>query len=137
MAISTIKRNTRTFVDLDLSFARHPVTGDVIKITGVNAIKRSVKHLVLTNFYERPFNPYLGSNLTHLLFEPATNQTAFLIQSAIENVISNYEPRIDLSQFQVQVVPNTVQNGFNVTVFFFPQNASNPETLSIFLERTR
>ena len=62
------KKSTRTYIDLDLDFTRHPVTNDVVKITDVEAVKRSVKNLINTQFYERPFHPELGCGVRDMLF---------------------------------------------------------------------
>ena len=63
------KKSVRTYKDLNLDFARHPVTNDLVKIEDVDAIKRSVRNLINTNFYERPFHPELGCGVRDLLFE--------------------------------------------------------------------
>ena len=63
------KRVNRIYSDLDLDFTRNPVTSDVVKLTDVEAVKRSVKNLIQTNHYERPFHPEIGSDVRALLFE--------------------------------------------------------------------
>ena len=95
MAEITIKSN-RGFVDLDLNFNVHPTTKDINKFKNENAIINSVKNLVLTNHYERPFQPDLGSNLKRLLFEPVDNATAALLEREITETIENFEPRVQL-----------------------------------------
>jgi phage baseplate assembly protein W len=123
------------YSDLDLDFIPHPTTGDVVKKTGVDAIKRSVRNLILTNFYDRPFRPYIGSNAQKLLFELATPITANLLNDAILEVIGNYEPRIRVSQLNVQF--DYDNNGYNVTLAFEIINRSEPAVISLFLERLR
>ena len=86
-------QSVRTFKDLNLDFARNTVTNDVVKIEDVEAIKRSVRNLVNTNFYERPFHPELGCGVRQLLFEPFTPVTSIFIKRKVEEVITNYEPR--------------------------------------------
>ena len=63
------KRSSRVYKDLNLNFTRNPVTGDVATVTDVNAVKRSIRNLLLTNHYERPFHPEIGSDIPALLFE--------------------------------------------------------------------
>jgi phage baseplate assembly protein W len=123
------------YSDLDLDFIPHPTTGDVVKKVGVDAIKRSVRNLILTNFYDRPFRPYIGSNAQKLLFELATPITANLLNDAILEVIRNYETRIRVAQLNVQF--DYDNNGYNVTLAFEIINRSEPAVISLFLERLR
>ena len=83
----------RDWADLDLDFIAHPTTGDVVKKTGVDAIKRSIRNLVLTNFYDRKFRSYIGSNAQKVLFENINPFTATFLKDAITEVITNFEPR--------------------------------------------
>ena len=89
MTLTTNKSNqsVRTFKDLNLDFDRNTVTNDVVKIEDVE-YKRSVRNLVNTNFYERPFHP--GCGIRQLLFEPFTPITSIFIRRKVEEVITNY-----------------------------------------------
>ena len=71
------KRSSRVYKDLNLNFSANPVTGDVATVTDVIAVKRSVRNLLLTNHYDRPFHPEIGSNVPHLLFENLNPVTGF------------------------------------------------------------
>ena len=82
----------------------HPTTGDVMKKTGVDAIKRSIRNLILTNFYDRPFRSYIGSNAQKLLFENANPLTANFLKDAIQEVITNYEPRVKVNDIRVILI---------------------------------
>ena len=73
MAVA-ISRSTNIFKDISLSFARHPITGDIAKLSDVDAVKRSVRNLINTNFYERPFHPEIGSDIRATLFEPVSTK---------------------------------------------------------------
>ena len=95
------KKSVRTYKDLNLDFTRNTVTNDVVKIEDVEAVKRAVKNLVQTNFYERPFHPELGCGIRSLLFEPFTPVTGIFIRRKVEEVITNYEPRVRLDQVVV------------------------------------
>jgi phage baseplate assembly protein W len=117
--------------DLDLSFAAHPVTGDVSKKIGAEAIKRAVKTLVLTNFYERKFRHNIGSNARRMLFENVNPLTATFLQNAIVEVIRNFETRVTLLDVLVNVDEDG--NGYNATVVFLINNM----TAQFFLERIR
>ena len=96
------KKSVRTYKDLDLDFTRHPVTNDVVKIEDVDAVKRSVKNLVQTNFYERPFHPELGCGIRELLFENFTPLTGIFIRRKVQEVLDNYEPRARVSGIAVE-----------------------------------
>lgn len=123
------------YSDLDLDFLPHPTTGDVVKKTGVDAIKRSVRNLILTNFYDRPFRHHIGSNAVKLLFEPANQITANLLKDAIREVINNYEKRVELTA--LNLVFDYDNNGYNATLEFNIVNRPEPLVTTIFLERIR
>ena len=95
----------REYTDLNLSFSKHPVTGDVARLQGADAVKRSVKNLVMTNFYERPFQPSLGCGVYQTLFEPMTTITAQKLQTIITEAIEAYEPRVKLNGVIVKLDP--------------------------------
>ena len=123
------------YSDLDLDFIAHPTTGDVVRKIGDDAIKRSVRNLILTNFYDRPFRPYIGSNTQKLLFELATPITTNFLKDAILEVIENYEPRVRITQLLVQLDEDN--NGYNVTIQYDILNRVEPAVITLFLERIR
>ena len=123
------------YSDLDLTFSRIPGKNDVALSYDDQAVIRSVRNLLLTNFYERPFQPNLGSNLDKLLFEPVNNLTASLLKSDIENTITNYEPRVTLDY--VLVNPNVDQNDYTVTIQFYVGNNTSPTAVNLLLQRSR
>ena len=128
-------QSVRTFKDLNLDFARNTVTNDVVKIEDVEAIKRSVRNLVNTNFYERPFHPEIGCGVRQLLFEPFTPVTSIFIKRKVEEVITNYEPRARLDQ--VIVTESMDRNAVEVRVVFYCMNIANPVTVLTTLQRIR
>ena len=128
-------KSVRTFKDLNLDFTRNTVTNDVQKIEDVEAIKRSVRNLVNTNFYERPFHPELGCGARQLLFEPFTPVTSIFLRRKIEEVITNYEPRARLDQVIVTESPD--RNAIEVRVIFYCMNIANPVTVLTTLQRIR
>lgn len=128
-------RNTRTFSDLDLNFTAHPVTGDVSMRYDDNAIKSAVKNLVLTQNYERPFHSEIGSPLHSLLFDLATPMLAVSLKRVITDLINNFEPRVNLTNVDVQVSPDN--NSVYVSIYFTILNTQRPITLDLVLERTR
>ena len=130
-----LKTNSRRWSDLDLDFIAHPVTKDIITKTDVEAVKRSVRNLILTNRYERPFQPDLDGGVTRHLFQLSTPHTKHDVQNAIETCISNFEPRA--SVISVIVGGDLDKNGFDVTINFRVVNTPDPVTIELFLERLR
>ena len=128
-------QSVRTFKDLNLDFARNTVTNDVVKIEDVEAIKRSVRNLVNTNFYERPFHPELGCGVRDLLFENYTPLTGIFIKRKIQEVLINFEPRARLSSINVNEQMD--RNAIDVTVNFYTLNLPNPVSVTTTLQRIR
>jgi len=121
--------------DLDLRFNVHPVKKDVTKHLNEYAVINSVKNLVSTNFFEKPFNPEFGSNLRALLFEPVDEITAVHIERAITEVIKNYEPRVRV--VDVTAAATADENRYDVKMTFAILNNQNTITINFFLERIR
>ena len=128
-------RNTRTFSDLDFNFTAHPVTGDVSRKFDENAIKSSVKNLVMTANYERPFHSEIGSPIRGLLFEPFSPLMVASLRKAIVDVIVNFEPRVEI--IDIEVYDQTDFNAVGLTLVFKIVNTTRPITLDLVLERTR
>lgn len=125
----------RTYKDLDLNFRAHPVTKDVVKRTGNAAIIGALRNLILTNLYEKPFQPNFGSRVRGLLFEDVSFITANILQSEISNAIANFEPRVGIDAVRVQANPE--QNRYDVTIRFYINNLEAPVTINFFLEKVR
>jgi phage baseplate assembly protein W len=128
-------RNTRIFSDLDLNFTAHPVTKDITRRYDENAIKTSLKNLILTRNFERPFHSEIGSPINALLFEPPSPMLNITLQRAIVDVVNNFEPRVDL--LDVSVLSSPDENSLYVTITFKIVNTQQPLTLDLTLERTR
>ena len=128
-------RSSRIFKDLNLDFQQNTATKDIQKITDIEAVKRSVRNLISTNHYEKPFHPEIGSNLRAMLFELMTPQMNHVITKQIENLINNYEPRCNLVQVFTQ--PMFDRNGYSVQISFMVNNHQDPVTVESFLERLR
>ena len=134
MATVTIN-SARTFRDLDLSFTIHPVKKDINTHVNEYAIINSVKNLILTNHYERPFRPELGSNIRKMLFEQVDSITAAQLEREIRDVIGNFEPRAQVSK--VTATPKPDDNAYDIKLEFFIVNSTSPITITFFLERIR
>jgi len=125
----------RDFKDLDLNFNIHPIRKDISKSIGPMAVVNSIKNLILTNHYERPFQPDIGSNVRRLLFENLDNITASTIKDEIERTIVNYEPRGTVKT--INVTADYDNNGFKVYLEFFIVNQTTPIIINFLLERIR
>ena len=128
-------RSSRIFKDLNLDFQQNTATKDIQKIKDIEAVKRSVRNLINTNHYEKPFHPEIGSNLRAMLFELMSPQMNHLISKQIENLINNYEPRCNLVEVFVQ--PMFDRNGYSVQISFMVNNHQEPVIVESFLERLR
>ena len=114
------KRSSRVYKDLNLNFSANPVTGDVTTLTDVNAVKRSVRNLLLTNHYDRPFHPEIGSNIQALLFENFGPITGNQLSRQIEEMIANFEPRARVES--VECFPLQDRNTYDVRIYFYVEN---------------
>ena len=129
-------RSAQIYKDINLNFSMHPITGDISKLSNVEAVKRSVRNLVNTNFYERPFHPEIGSNVRSILFEPVSSLVADVLKSYVEDVINNFEPRAEL--IDVNVNAQIDRNAYEVEVKFYLVNSpSGLQTVNLFLEGLR
>ena len=128
-------RNAQQYKDLDLFFSRKS-NNDLNKVTDVEAIKRSVRNLILHNTFEKPFHPEIGGNVRGLLFENMTPMTSNVIARKIQDTIENHEPRARL--VGVQAIPDVDLNGYQVSVYFYIVNAPTELVqLASYLERLR
>ena len=129
------KRSSRVYKDLNLGFQQNTATKDIQKLTDVEAVKRSVRNLINTNHYEKPFHPEIGSNLRAMLFENITPQMNHVISKQIEMLIKNYEPRCRLVQVNTQ--PMFDRNGYACQISFYVVNYPEQVEVESFLERLR
>ena len=133
---NTSSRNTRQYVDLDLFFEKKIPNNDVNTVTDIQAVKRSVRNLVLLNPYEKPFHPEIGSGIRGMLFELMSPFVAAQLTKKIEDVINNFEPRARL--VSVRSIPDYDRNAYEVSVEFYVVNAPTELVdLTVMLERLR
>jgi len=134
--MATVQTNiAREFKDLDMNFTIHPIRKDVNKLVAERAVINSIKNIVLTAHYEKPFNPDFGSNIRRLLFENLDTLTASAIEREIAETIKNYEPRVNLLETIARA--DFDNNGFKVDMKFMIVNQTQPLSISFFLERIR
>ena len=140
----TIKRNTTSskvvskknpWRDLDLNLVPHPIRGDIVPLRDDNAIKQAVRNLLVSNFFDRPFQQELGANLKGLLFEPADYITRIDIKDGIQNVLTKYEPRIQLLGINVEDLSD--RNAYRIIVVFRIKEYDTEESVEIVLRRLR
>ena len=129
------QRSSKIYKDLNLDFQKNIATKDVQKITDIESVKRSVRNLINTNHYEKPFHPEIGSNLRAMLFENITPQMNHAISKQIELLINNYEPRCRLVQVNTQ--PIFDRNAYACQISFYVVNYPDPVIVESFLERLR
>lgn len=126
---------TNRYKDIDISFIKNPKTKDIYTLNDIDAVKRSVKLLVLTNFSERLFHPEIGSGVYGSLFENIGLDTTTSLQLSIENVINNFEPRARLIDVDVLDTPD--RNELTINISFYVVNVEEPVTVKLQLERIR
>jgi phage baseplate assembly protein W len=126
---------TKIYSDIDFTFTKKPVTADVALSYDDQAVIRSIRNLLSTNYFERPFNPDLGSNLNAILFELISPLTAASLEREIITMIDNYEPRASVNEVIVTPLPDN--NAYNVYLSFYIENATLPTTVTLLLERNR
>tara|TARA_B110000977_G_C10985469_1_gene457785 strand:+ start:720 stop:1160 length:441 start_codon:yes stop_codon:yes gene_type:complete len=133
---NNIGRNSKQYKDLDLFFSKKSVSNDVNTVTDITAVKRSVRNLVLTNHYEKPFHPEIGSGVRDILFEPMTPFIAHILTVKVQDVIENFEPRARV--IGVSARPDIDRNEYELTIQFFVVNAPTELVeLTVMLERLR
>ena len=135
---STTNKSQRANVvykDLDLDFGRNMATNDVNRLTDVDAVKRSVRNLINTSHYDRPFHPESGSSVRSMLFEPMSPLTALNLQRKVQEVLTNFEPRIKL--VQVTANPDIDRNSYGLRIYFYVVGTEDLVEVETFLERLR
>ena len=123
------------FKDIPLSFTAHPITGNVKALVNRDAVKQSVKNIVLTNFYERPYNPTFGGDILSQLFENMDPITEYNIAKNIRQALDNYEPRAIIDEIKSDFYED--RNAINVTITFRIKNDAEPISVNVLLDRVR
>lgn len=126
--------NVRKFRDLSMVFNPHPVSHDLVTKVDASAVKQSIRNLVLTMNYERPFHPELGCQVYSLLFDNINIMTLQVMKQSVINVIVQHEPRANLLEV---VVENDVSNAVNIIIYFTVLNNDIVEQVSVFVDRIR
>lgn len=126
---------TKIYKDFDLSFSVNPITGDLGTKSDANAIQQSIKTLINTNYFERPFQPTLGCNIRSILFEPVSPVVANDLKTVINDVLVNYEPRIVVKD--VEIRDNSDANSYVITIIYNIRSSKTINTFETVLKRLR
>ena len=129
------KRSAKIYRDLDLDFQANSATKDIQKLSDVEAVKRSVRNLINTNHYERPFHPEIGSNLRAMLFENITPQMTHALSKQIDLLLKNFEPRIEVLNTNIQARADA--NEVNITVTGRVKSSNEIIDITTTIERLR
>ena len=130
-----ITRNTRQYTDFNLLFTRHPVTGDVAKKNDEEAVKASLRNLISTRHYERPFHPEIGCQIHSLLFENLNPVTSQVMKKTIYDTINKFEPRVTVLDVIIREKPDN--NDISLDIIFRINNSDRPVTLTTLITRVR
>ena len=123
------------YSDLDFGFYMNPVTNDVAKKLDDNAIKQSLKNLILMKKFDSPFHPEICSQITDSLFENITPVMIAAIKRAITYTVENFEPRVSLTTVDVQADPD--HNALYVTLNYQIVASGTQSSYSFTINRTR
>ncbi len=132
---TVVTQTLKRYKDLDLNFQVHPIKKDINKTLDEMAVIYAVKNLILTNHYERPFHPEIGSNLNKLMFENMDSITVSVMRKEFEQVIKNFEPRVNIKE--IEIIPEYDENRFSVKMTFYILSRTEPVTIEFFLNRER
>jgi phage baseplate assembly protein W len=132
---NTSKRANVKYKDLDLDFGRNTVTNDINKLTDVESVKRSVRNLINTSHFERPFHPEIGTQIQSLMFENFTSAVKIAMERTIRESIEKFEPRVRLIELVVDEAEDS--NELVVNIIFALKNTNNPITITTFISRVR
>ena len=132
---SKIVSNKSKYSDLDLFLNPHPITKDITVKSDTDAIKRSVKNIVLTNYYERPFKPSLGGGVRNLLFELNTSRRVRRFNKQLKKVIENFEPRV--SDVSVLIDDASDRNALNINIGYVIKGDASGRRVEFNVSRVR
>jgi len=123
------------FSDLGITMTAHPVTGNVVTKKNAEAVIGALKNLILTNRFERPYDPLFGADIRSRLFENFDPIEQVNIEEDIKSAIKNFEPRVKINEVRVVASPNS--NRVQIGISFYVSNEAQPITVGLEIERTR
>lgn len=125
----------RSYKDFDISFTKHPTTNDIMEITGFEVVKRSIKNIILTNFFEKPMKSEFGGNITAKLFDNFTPMLKFSLEENIKHAITKHEPRAVIEE--IKISDDIENHQLNVSITFSIINSEESVTINTFLYLAR
>jgi len=128
-------QNNIFFSDFNTSLATQPSTKDLSVQTNENAVKQSIKNLILTDVYERPFQPGIGCNIRNTLFELFGPDTSERAKTYVKETIEQYEPRASIKD--ITVTPDVDRNLLAVKILFTIINTVEVQSLALLIDRIR
>jgi phage baseplate assembly protein W len=128
-------QNIKTYSDIDLSFKIHPLNNDINVLYGETAVKRELKHLILSNAGDFKFHPELDVGIRDLLFEPLRKSTAIFMKKRLEFQIGLYMPKVKVES--INITTNENMDGFDISITFTTSTFVKPITTELFLQRIR
>jgi len=132
---SPLRKKRNLYSDFYKDLTINPITGDLALRTNEDAIKESIKNLILTDRGERLFQPTIGSDVRASLFENATPVTLKILEERVRDVINNFEPRVSIIDIDVTSLYD--DNRVQVTIYFYVKNREEPLSVDVFIERVR
>lgn len=132
---TTAKIKKDLYSDFTTDFTTHPVTNQLLKITDEQAIRRSLRNIILTMPTERLFNPSFGCSIYRMLFEPITEQTSEAIKNELLTTVGNFEPRVKI--ISVEAIPDYGNDLYRINITYVIVNMKEPSSITITLNRVR
>ena len=125
----------KIYSDIDFTFTKKPVVGDIALSYDAQSVIRSIRNLIQTKKYERPFNPQLDSKVNSVLFDLMTLNNESLLESEITRIVGTFEPRANMKTVKVSSDPE--KNAYYVTLSFYIENSTTETVVTLLLERNR
>lgn len=129
------KQPTKLYTDIDMKFTKNFISGDIGKISDVQAVRQAIKNIIYTNLNERPFDPTWGSQIREILFEPVDGLSSGVLEHLVQEAIENHEPRCKVEK--VSILPSADQNSYNAEVYFYVIGIKEIQKLGVVLSRLR
>lgn len=123
------------YADFHKDLTTNPFSNDLALKTDEEAVKESLKNIILLDKGEKLFQPNFGGNIRAMLFELNSPATIKLIQEQIKTTINNYEPRAQL--IDVEVYSLIDDNKVAIKIIYALRNREEPLQVEFILERVR
>lgn len=132
---AAMETDSQKYSDFLSNLYPHPISKDIVKFVNENAVVRSIRNLLLTDRFERLYQPNIGTDIRKMLFEPISSATAQSISMFVLETIDKYEPRAKL--LSIKVDPDDENNRYIVSLVVMIINKQDPVSFNITLDRIR